>query len=38
MYAVLDDSAHVLFVTEIYRGMMYTLGAFFDNKVTVSGA
>ncbi len=33
--AVLDDSASVLFLTEIMRGMAYTLGAFFDKKVTV---
>ncbi len=33
--AVLDDSASVLFMTEIMRGMAYTLGAFFDKKVTV---
>eukprot|EP00798_Chlamydomonas_sp_ICE-L_P025107 gene25107-10748_t len=32
---VMDDSAHMLFLTEIYRGMMYTLGAFFDKKVTI---
>lgn len=32
----LDDSAQVLFLTEVWRGMMYTLGAFFDKKVTVS--
>ncbi|KAJ9529875.1 hypothetical protein QJQ45_022279 [Haematococcus lacustris] len=32
---VLDDSASVLFLTEIVRGMSYTLGAFFDKKVTV---
>jgi hypothetical protein len=34
--AVLDDSASVLFMTEIMRGMAYTLGAFFDKKVTAS--
>ncbi len=34
---VLDDSAHMLFLTEVARGMWYTLGAFFDKKVTVSG-
>lgn len=33
--AVLDDSAHMLLLTEIWRGMAYTLGAFFDKKVTV---
>lgn len=32
---VLDDSAHMLFLTEIARGMWYTLGAFFDSKVTI---
>lgn len=32
---VLDDSAHMLFMTEIARGMWYTLGAFFDQKTTV---
>ena len=26
----------MLFLTEIMRGMAYTLGAFFDKKVTVS--
>jgi hypothetical protein len=35
--AVLDDSASSLFVTEVFRGMAYTLKAFFDPKVTVSG-
>lgn len=35
MFAVLDDSASVLFLTDIMRGMAYTLGAFFDKKVTV---
>ncbi len=35
-HAVLDDSANALFVTEIFRGMAYTLKAFFDPKVTVS--
>jgi hypothetical protein len=34
--AVLDDSANALFVTEIVRGMAYTLKAYFDPKVTVS--
>jgi hypothetical protein len=33
---VLDDSANALFVTEIVRGMAYTLKAYFDPKVTVS--
>eukprot|EP00983_Pelagomonas_calceolata_P002949 97125-Pelagomonas_calceolata.AAC.1 len=36
MAEVLDDSASVLFLTDIMRGMSYTLGAFFDKKVTVS--
>jgi NADH dehydrogenase (ubiquinone) Fe-S protein 8 len=35
---VLDDSASVLFLTDIWRGMSYTLGGFFDKKVTVSSA
>ncbi|MEW5312794.1 MAG: hypothetical protein WDW38_004402 [Sanguina aurantia] len=35
MSAALDDSAQVLFLTEVWRGMMYTLGAFFDKKVTI---
>jgi hypothetical protein len=34
--AVLDDSASMLLLTEVWRGMSYTLGAFFDKKVTVS--
>jgi hypothetical protein len=34
--AVLDDSANALFMTEIVRGMAYTIKAFFDPKVTVS--
>jgi hypothetical protein len=34
--AVLDDSANALFVTEIVRGMAYTLKAYFEPKVTVS--
>jgi formate hydrogenlyase subunit 6/NADH:ubiquinone oxidoreductase subunit I len=34
--AVLDDSANALFVTEIIRGMAYTIKAFFEPKVTVS--
>mmetsp|Transcript_11431 Transcript_11431/g.20161 ORF Transcript_11431/g.20161 Transcript_11431/m.20161 type:complete len:230 (+) Transcript_11431:135-824(+) len=32
---ILDDSASVLFMTEIMRGMAYTLGGFFDKKVTI---
>ncbi|KAF5835141.1 NADH:ubiquinone oxidoreductase subunit 8 [Dunaliella salina] len=35
MAEVLDDSASVLFLTDIMRGMSYTLGAFFDKKVTI---
>ncbi|GIL70238.1 hypothetical protein Vretimale_3520 [Volvox reticuliferus] len=35
MAEVLDDSAHMLLLTEIWRGMAYTLGAFFDKKVTI---
>lgn len=35
MAEVLDDSASVLFLTDIMRGMAYTLGAFFDKKVTI---
>jgi hypothetical protein len=34
--AVLDDSANALFMTEIVRGMAYTIKAYFDPKVTVS--
>lgn len=34
--AVLDDSAHMMLLTEVWRGFAYTLGAFFDKKVTVS--
>lgn len=34
--AVLDDSANALFMTEIVRGMAYTIKAFFEPKVTVS--
>ncbi len=33
---VLDESAQTLFMTELFRGMMLTLKAFFDKKVTVS--
>lgn len=33
--SVLDYSANALFITEIFRGMAYTLKAFFDPKVTV---
>ncbi len=36
--AVLDDSASMLLLTDIWRGMSYTLGAFFDKKVTVGAA
>jgi hypothetical protein len=36
--AVLDDSANALFMTEIFRGMAYTIKAYFEPKVTVSGA
>jgi hypothetical protein len=36
--AVLDDSANALFMTEIVRGMAYTIKAFFEPKVTVSGS
>ncbi|PNG99877.1 NADH dehydrogenase [ubiquinone] iron-sulfur protein 8-B, mitochondrial, partial [Tetrabaena socialis] len=32
---VLDDSAHMLLLTDVWRGMAYTLGAFFDKKVTI---
>ena len=32
---VLDDSANALFMTEIVRGMAYTIKAFFEPKVTV---
>ena len=35
IHAVLDDSASILFLTEVWRGMWYTLGAFFDKKVTI---
>lgn len=33
--SILDDSASGLFVTEVFRGMAYTIKAFFDPKVTV---
>lgn len=36
MSSILDDSASALFTTEIFRGMAYTIKAFFDPKVTVS--
>lgn len=36
--SVLDDSAHMMLLTEVWRGFAYTLGAFFDKKVTVSEA
>jgi hypothetical protein len=32
---VLDESANTLFMTELVRGMMLTLKAFFDKKYTV---
>lgn len=32
---VLDDSAHMMLLTEVWRGFAYTLGAFFDKKVTI---
>lgn len=35
---MLDDSASMLLLTDIWRGMSYTLGAFFDKKVTVGAA
>jgi hypothetical protein len=35
---VLDDSANALFMTEIVRGMAYTIKAYFDPKVTVSSS
>ena len=35
MYAVLDESANTLFLTEMFRGLSLTLKAFFDKKVTV---
>ena len=33
--AVLDESAQTLFLTEMWRGLSYTLKSFFDPKVTV---
>jgi hypothetical protein len=33
--AVLDESAQTLFLTELFRGLNYTLKSFFDPKVTV---
>ena len=36
VYAVLDESAQTLFLTEMFRGLSLTLRAFFDRKVTVS--
>ncbi|KAK9846604.1 hypothetical protein WJX81_007523 [Elliptochloris bilobata] len=33
---VLDESAQTLFMTELFRGMMLTLKAFFDKKVTIN--
>ena len=36
MTAVLDESAQTLFLTELFRGLNYTLKSFFDPKVTVS--
>lgn len=35
LYAVLDQTAQTLFLTEMMRGMSLTLRAFFDKKVTV---
>ena len=34
--SILDDSASTLFVTEVFRGMAYTLKAFFDPKLTIN--
>ena len=34
--AVLDNSAQILFLTEMFRGMSLTLKYFFEPKVTVS--
>ncbi|KAF8073190.1 NADH dehydrogenase [ubiquinone] iron-sulfur protein 8-B [Scenedesmus sp. PABB004] len=34
--AILDDSANALFVTEIVRGMAYTIKAYFEPKVTLN--
>jgi hypothetical protein len=36
--AVLDYSSNALFLGEIFRGMAYTLKAFFEPKVTVSSS
>ena len=36
--AVLDSSAQILFLTEMFRGMSLTLKYFFEPKVTVSQA
>lgn len=33
---MLDESAQTLFLTEMFRGLNYTLKSFFDPKVTVS--
>ena len=33
--AVLDESANILFLSELWRGLSITLKAFFDKKVTV---
>jgi len=33
---VLDSSAQILFLTEMFRGMSLTLKYFFEPKVTVS--
>jgi hypothetical protein len=35
-FAVLDESSQTLFLTELWRGLNFTLRAFFDRKVTVS--
>ena len=32
---MLDESAQTLFLTELFRGLNYTLKSFFDPKVTV---
>eukprot|EP00775_Hariotina_reticulata_P011079 gene11079-11235_t len=34
--AILDDSANALFMTEIFRGMAYTIKAYFEPKVTLN--
>lgn len=36
-FAVLDQTAQTLFLTEMMRGLSLTLRAFFDKKVTVRG-